>query len=138
MKKHPCHLNCIAFDASAHFPKDASNEHQYWEIVCRCGGQKFDLRLSNRKSVLAVCAGCQSPVVIYDLAYYPAAVKTAGPESFSELPDMPIRPSRIIVHYEYGVPEPDMDFNQDDISWCQVFTESTDGMLIKVFDDETC
>jgi hypothetical protein len=76
--------------------------------------------------------------VVYDLAVYPAASKTRGEEVFERLIRESGSDSPVFVRYEYGVPEPDMEFDRNDICWCQVFIEIGSGELAKVFDDETC
>jgi hypothetical protein len=76
--------------------------------------------------------------VVYDLAMYPAASKTRGAEVFEPLARESGSASPVFVRYEYGAPEPDVEFDRNDISWCQVFIETTSGSLAKVFDDETC
>ena len=86
---------------------------------------------------MAICASCQERITIYDLAFYPAAVKLEGEETFVAMDSMPVRPSQVYVCYEYGELDPDQQFDRDDICWCQIFTESQSGQLVRVFDDET-
>jgi hypothetical protein len=136
--QHPAHVCGFVRDAASGFPNDASECHHYYQIVCQCGGRDFDILVSDRQSVVAVCAACGSHVLVYDLTCYPCAVKREGAESFRPSPSIPVRPTRIFVLYEYGEPEPDMEFDPNDITWCQVFAEVADGSLVKVFDDETC
>jgi len=137
MHAYPAHLGEAVEDASGRFPENASDFHTLIALVCRCGSRTFDLLVSDRKSVVAVCEACGSKTVVYDLAFYPAAIKMPGPESFTELSGMPTRPAKIFVQYEYGPREPDMEFDRNAITWCQIFSESEIGTLVKVFDDET-
>src|SRR5689334_8447313 len=117
---YPEHLEGNAEDGSSRFPRDASEFHRYCQVVCQCGGRTFDLLVSDRRSVVAVCATCGSKILVYDLALYPAAVKIAGEETFGALKDGSFFPTAIFVMYEYGEPEPDVDFDRNDISWCRV------------------
>jgi predicted RNA-binding Zn-ribbon protein involved in translation (DUF1610 family) len=137
MLVHPSHLDDCAEDASARFPDDASDVHKHVQVVCLCGCCKFRLLQSNRESVVAVCPECGQNIVVYDLALYPAAVKLPGTELFCEMESMPIRPASVFVRYEYSEPEPDVEFDRNDITWCQIFSENEAGDLVKIFDDET-
>ena len=133
----PTHLDGCMRDASVRFPQDASELHQFVQLVCTCGGEQFDLASSDKRTVLAVCKTCEKPITVYDLALYPAAVKLSGPETFEPLCSE--RDQRaVFVMYEYGVPEPDMECNPNDITWCQVLVESSTGEIDTIFDDETC
>jgi len=73
---------------------------------------------------------------VYDLASYPTASKGKGDEWFTELDPTKEGALPIYVSYEYGEFDDDQEFDQDDITWCQVFVEMGGG-LRKVFDDET-
>jgi hypothetical protein len=137
MKMYPSHLNDCVEDASDRFLADATDVHKHYELVCSCGHRSFELFLSNRKSVMAVCSACGAHILVYDLAHYPAAVKIAGPESFSTLDSVPTHPAHVFIRYEYGEPEPDVDFDPNAITWCQIFVDAEDGNLVQVFDDET-
>jgi hypothetical protein len=97
----------------------------------------LDFRASNRKSVTAICDSCRSSVRVYDLACYPAAVKLAGDDVFGPMRNLPVQPTQLFVCYEYPEPEPDVEFDRNDISWCQIFADDGSGNLVEVFNDET-
>jgi hypothetical protein len=137
MKKYPTHLNDCVEDASIRFINDASDYHKYYQIICRCGCKLFDLLVSDKDSVIGICSECNYRIVIYDLDYYPAATKLDGEESFARMNGMPNRPSQVYALYEYGQLDADMEFDPNDISWFQLFSETKDGQLVKIFDDET-
>jgi hypothetical protein len=42
----------------------------------------------------------------------------------------------VYVSCEYGQLDEDQEFDQDDITWCQVFVEKG-GQLSRIFEDET-
>ena len=133
----PTHLNGCLRDASSRFPQDASELHRYGQLVCTCGCEQFDLVAGDKRTVFASCTKCDRRITVYDLALYPAAVKISGEETFA-----PLRSGRdqraIFVMYEYGMPEPDMEADPNDITWCQILVETSTGEVDKVFDDETC
>lgn len=137
MQRYPAHLNGCVEDASHLCAGNPSEQDTIYQVVCSCGGRLFDLLLSDKDSVVAICDACKSRIVIYDLALYPTAIKLPGIEDFSSLSVMPVRPSRIFVFYEYGALDDDQEFDRNAITWCQVFSESISGQLVKVFDDET-
>ena len=136
-RMYPVHLNDCVEDASQLFSGKASDYHKHYQIKCSCGADLFELLVSNRKSVLAKCASCGARILVYDLAFYPAAVKLTGEETFRELEGGPGFPSRIYVQYEYGLLDADEPFDRNDVTWCSIFAESIGGELRRVFDDET-
>lgn len=136
MKLYPDHLHDSVQDASARFADELSEHHKFYKLVCRCGRQAFDLWISNKASVIAMCNACSKEIIVYDRAHYPAAVKSAGQETFSPLRPEIKSPYTVFVMYEYGPLDPDQDFDRNDITWCQVFIETSSTGLIKVFDEE--
>ncbi len=136
MKQCPRHIEAYAFEATHEFSALSDKYHHYFKIVCACGCTLFRLLTSNKASVKAVCDRCSSVLPIYDLASYPAATKLGGTETYSEMFETSQTPTNVFVGYEYGELDCDQDFNQDDITWCQVFVECS-GSMIKVFDEET-
>lgn len=133
----PKHVEDSVVSAEERFSEDADEFHHYFQIVCNaCASNGFHLFLSNLDTVKAFCEMCQKEVLIYDLALYPAATKLAGDENFVELDLTKAEALPIYVSYEYGEFGDDQEFDQNDITWCQVFVEK-EGELLKVFDDET-
>lgn len=137
MIRYPSHLEDCVESASHIFSADETDLHKHYEIVCNCGSRVFNLWLSNKKSVKAECTQCSKIIVIYDLQFYPTAVKLPGDEQFSPMANQVKRPSNVFVQYEYGPPETDVPFDRNDITWCQIFACQEKGEIERVFDDET-
>ena len=133
----PKHVEHSVVSAEDKFSADIDEFHHYFQIVCNaCGSRAFHLFLSDKDTVKALGAQCEKMVLIYDLALYPAATKLKDDESFSEIDLTKAGALPIYVSYEYGGFDDDQEFDQNDITWCQVFVEKG-GELLKVFDDET-
>jgi hypothetical protein len=133
----PRNLANNIIDASHRFEGETSDFHKYYQAVCTCGGELFELFESNLQTVHAVCTACSTRLAIYDLEYYPAATKLSGPETFETMNPQCTGPSRVFVQFEYGEPEPDVEFDANDVTWCAIYTETPNGDLTKVFNDET-
>jgi hypothetical protein len=133
----PSHLQNHVLDASSAFASEVSSSHYYFKLKCLCGSTRLRLAHSRQKTVQAKCMSCRNEFTVYDLAFYPAAVKLSGKEEFQEL-DNPENYDDVFVMFEYGDSEPDVDFDENDITWCQLYVRRKDGAIAKVFDDETC
>ena len=73
---------------------------------------------------------------MYDLKFYPAAVKLKEDLERVMVVDEPVS---LYANYQYSdefLLEKDVYFDQDDISWGMAFVEKG-GELIKILDDET-
>jgi hypothetical protein len=135
---HPAHLDGFTEPASDQFFEVDSATNRHFQVVCSCDSREFLLLLSNRKSVKAICAECHAIITLYDLAFYPAAVKIRGQEEFAPLNALSDWPASVFVRFEYSEPEPDVEFDRNDITWCEILVRSRVGKLVTVFDDETC
>ncbi len=133
---YPSHLKGNVRDASVAFRAQSSETHHYYQIVCTCGGLRFRLTKSQQKTVVADCLECGRVTVVYDLQFYPAAVKLSGKEVFETIEDG-VDQAGTYIMFEYSEREPDMDFDQNDITWCQIFVLRRNGVLEQVLDDET-
>lgn len=133
----PSHLQDYVLDASSSFASDASSTHFFFKLRCTCGSTRLQLTHSRQKTVHAKCLKCPIQFTVYDLANYPAAVKLSGREEFRELDD-PADYDAVFVMFEYSEPECDVEFDENDITWCQIFVRRADGEISKIFDDETC
>jgi hypothetical protein len=136
MKYFPDHVEGFV-QRAARFDEEADDYHHYYQVVCCCGGSHFRLFLGNKKSVKAQCVACPRMPTIYDLAYYPAATKLRGSEEFLLAANEGEKTGLVYVMYEYGERDEDEPFDSNDITWCQVWLENSQGMLLKVLDDET-
>jgi hypothetical protein len=133
----PKHVENSVVKADDQFPKFADDFHHYFQIVCNsCGGRLFRLFVGDKRTVNAVCEACRVNVLVYDLERYPAATKTTGEETFSENQWTTRTALPVFVGYEYGEFDDDQEFDQNDITWCQIFVLH-EGSLVVVFDDET-
>jgi hypothetical protein len=100
----------------------------------------FQVSLSAEPMAIAHCKKCRRNIKVYDLSQYPSA-SVSPHRSELKLVDQ-VHPSLgdnypVFVMYEYPEPEDDVDYDNNDISWCQVFIGSSTENLIKVLDDET-
>ena len=134
----PDHVRGFAVSASHRAPFQVDNWHHFYQIVCRCGSPLFQLYVSNKDSVKAQCAECNTEIVLYDLTKYPASAKLPGPEEFQQFKFKDeVNAKTVFVMYEYSMPEEDVEFNQNDITWFALWVENRDGNLELIIDDET-
>lgn len=132
MTTHPRHLTDWVESADINqFRSDADEFHHYFKLRCKCGADSFELFKSDKHTVRARCQTCAREVTVYDLAYYPAATKLAGSESFRL-----VGAGKVYMMYEYGEAEDDEVFNPDDITWCQIWLGRQSDLEL-VLDDET-
>jgi hypothetical protein len=96
----------------------------------------FTLFESSHHSVRAECVICREPVLVYDLALYPAASKRTGLERYQPM-NVQSSPSHVFLAFEYGEIDEGEEFDANDITWFQAYIETSEGELVKVFDDET-
>jgi hypothetical protein len=135
MKKCPSHIECHAVPASDTFSESADAFHHYFQVVCSCGSILFVLLMGSLRSVHAICHKCRSMICLYDLSKYPTATKEKGEEVF-KVHALTMEGKAIYVGYEYGELDDDQEFDQDDISWFELFVE-TNGKPLRVFSDES-
>jgi hypothetical protein len=136
--KAPSHIKDFVKDASHLFERNADDSHFYYQVRCACGGQLFNWRKTDKPTVSARCCSCGQVIVVYDVSLYLAATPGKGPENAVAVR----HPSgedclKIFAMYEYGELDSDQTFDENDISWCQIFIEDTAGMRVKILDDET-
>jgi len=126
-------------DPSAFLAYECDEYALCYSVTCSCGCDEFRICLSAVPSVFAHCTECGNVLTIYDVRLYPAA--TPG----SDTTDSSDRFSQgghevfsVYVVYEYGELDEDESFNQDDITWCEVyaFVKGT-GTTVRVLSDET-
>ncbi|MBP3610799.1 MAG: hypothetical protein J6J42_10760 [Lachnospiraceae bacterium] len=107
-----------------------------YKLKCTCTCDKFIVYQDEHPSVFAECNNCGKKITVYDLAYYPAAVKL---EKNLLLKKTTRKAVYVYVNYEYDdefLYENDVDFNANDITWAKVFIANDNG-LKKILDDET-
>lgn len=120
-----------------------AEDNSLHKIKCTCGNIKFQVYCDPNPTVKAVCPKCGQEIIIYDLIYYPAAVKCPKDDDVFVLEEHNgITEFEVYTVFEY-VPEeweelskdPDYRFN-DDITWCWVYIKCSDE-IINIVDDET-
>ena len=107
-----------------------------YKLKCKCDCKKFILYKDKHPSVFAKCSNCEEWITIYDLKYYPSAVKI---KKEMPLEHINLEAAFVYVNYEYDdefLYEEDVDFNIDDITWGRAFMLN-DNELVKILDDET-
>lgn len=75
-------------------------------------------------------------ITVYDLQYYPSAVKLDGDGNFDKVVENPVP---VYMNYEYSdefMFEDDVMFDENDITWAKVFI-ADNGKLRMILDDET-
>lgn len=135
---YPDHLAGIVLRAPESLVQEYGSTKSVLQLRCVCGSRLFGLFISNKRTVHAVCHQCGERAVVYDLEHYPAAIKIPGIEYFEPLKLQAVRPSPVIVVIEYPEPEPDIAFDKNDITWCTILTPDENGLMQRVFSDETC
>ena len=137
MKRYPEHVEGFVESASDRFLEQRSDYHYYYKLVCSCGRQEFESSIGTKLTVIAQCKACQKKLTVYDLSCYPAASKAAGVEKFRRLGFPSHNMGMVYVMYEYGEQDEDEPFDRNDITWCRVWIENSQGILRLVLDDET-
>ena len=97
-----------------------------------CGN--FNVYIDEHPTAIIKCCSCDNEIIVYELSYYPAAIKLQGSCELSKITSGVFDSFEICVKYEY----PDDYENADDISWCTVWIyNEAEKRLITVIDDET-
>ncbi len=117
--------------------KNYETENSFvYKLRCTCGCNKFIVYQDQHPSIFAECINCNQMITIYDLDYYPSAIKLK--KNFN-LIKIDIEPVWVYVNYEYSdeyLYEEDVEFDADDITWGKVFIANKNE-LKKILDDET-
>lgn len=107
-----------------------------YKIKCTCDSVNFIVYQDAHPSIFAKCCCCKKNITIYDLAYYPAAVKLR--KNF-EIKEVDKNPVLVYANYEYNdefLFEEDVQCDENGVTWGKVFIRKGDK-LIKILDDET-
>ena len=89
-----------------------------------------------KEKIANQCANCGKVITVYDLAYYPSAVKLKKDFNLIKVDDSPVC---VYVNYEYDdeyLYEEDVEFDANDVTWGKVFI-ANNNELKKILDDET-
>ena len=107
-----------------------------YKLKCTCDCDKFIVYQDEHPSVFAKCNYCEKMITVYDLKYYPSAVKLNKDYTLKKLYEHAVL---VYMNYEYDdefMFEEDIEFDTEDITWGKVFVLN-DNQLIKILDDET-
>ena len=113
-----------------------------YEINCSCGGKEFVVYKNSEPKMIASCTSCGNQITLYDLIEYPCATTTArDPE---EALEKVINKSNdkfnaaIIIQYSDEFAFDDERFDENVITWCQIFLYDIVNLQpIMIVDDET-
>lgn len=112
-----------------------------YEISCSCGCKEFVVYKNSEPKVMAYCASCGKQITLYDLIEYPCATTAGNREE--ELVKVINKNNdkfnvAIIIQYSDEFAFDDEEFDENDITWCQIFLYDTVNMQsIMIVDDET-
>lgn len=143
-KSAPVHIKnyCVVDNADKiykHLVKEYEDENHFvHKVKCSCCNTKFEVYIDEHPTVMIKCAECNKEIIVYDLDYYPAAIKLDDKLQMKQVSYQ--NNSIFIVYsiYEYGDLDVDVEFDENSISWCTVFIkDSENNILIKLIDDET-
>ncbi|MGN0402832.1 MAG: hypothetical protein ACI4HQ_11340 [Acetatifactor sp.] len=112
-----------------------------YEIRCDCGCKEFVVYKNSEPKVIASCTSCGNIITLYDLIEYPCATTARDPEE--ELEKI-INKSNdkfnvaIIIQYSDQFAFDDERFDENDITWCQIYLYDIAHLQsIMIVDDET-
>lgn len=113
--------------------------HLPYLVKCKCGCEELEIMTNPEPMVIAKCPKCGENITIYNLRYYPAAalIPHTGEETVY------ISPAEdnifnICVVYEYPELEEDEEFNQNDITWCEIYGFGLKSKKVfQIISDET-
>lgn len=112
-----------------------------YEIRCSCGGEEFVVYKNSEPKVIASCITCANKITVYDLIEYPCAVTARDPEE--ELEKVSNKGNdkfnvAMIIQYSDQFAFDDVRFDENDITWCQIFIYDIVNLRpIMIIDDET-
>lgn len=111
-----------------------------YEVKCTCGNREFKVYENLEPKVEIECTKCGNRIIVYDLDYYTCAEKYN--EEKLNLYTSPYGDNffNVCVIYEYSDEFSflDKNFDNNDITWCEVFIYGVDSKKVyKILDDET-
>lgn len=143
-KKAPLHIKafCTVDNEDETYKKLVAeyedNNHFVYKAQCSCSNTTFRVYTDEHPTVLIRCIKCNKEITVYDLQYYPAAVKLDDEAKMKQISFQQNSAFYVYPIYEYGDFDEDMGFDENDISWCVVFIRDVkESTLIKIIDDET-
>lgn len=137
---------CVEIDEKSAFymiKQDYSDDFAYtYKIKCLCGCSIFEIFTDRHPTAEAVCTNCGKRITVYDLKYYPNAIKLSEDFEMKKYLSVETGQSKfeICALYEYS---DEFDFNSEffdrnDITGFSLFAfDETTSDIILVLDDET-
>lgn len=110
-----------------------------YKIKCTCGCNSFTVYKDEHPSITAKCQDCRRTICIYDLKYYPCAVKLNHDYETYPISINQHEIFSVYVIYEYSDEfeiEDDVAYDPNDIVWARAFVRY-DDILEEILDDET-
>lgn len=112
-----------------------------YEISCSCGNKEFVVYKNSEPKVIASCTSCGNQITLYDLIEYPCAVVVRDTE---EALEKVVNNNNdkfnvaIIIQYSDEFALDDDEFDEDAITWCQIYLyDVVNSQPIMIVDDET-
>ena len=120
--------------------KEYKDEYTFiYKVKCSCSETKFKVYKDRHPTISIQCSNCLKDIIVYDLKFYPAAVKLNKDFIKQQIILDDNEFFEVYVIYEYDDEfeiEDDVEFDPNDISWATVFIKS-DKSYFKILDDET-
>ena len=124
------------------FDNDIDGQFTFaYEVRCSCGNNTFVIYKNSEPKVIASCESCEETITLYDLIEYPCAVTFRKNEDL--LKKVAIENNdkfnvAIIFEYSDEFSLDDEGFDEDAITWCQIYLyDVTNLRSILIVDDET-
>lgn len=141
----PCHIKKYAKQIQGEnkfFSDGIYGEFTFaYEINCSCGGKEFVVYKNSEPKVTAFCTSCGNQIAIYDLIEYPCATTARDPE---EALEKVVNKGNdkfniaFILQYSDQFDFDDQRFDENDITWCQIFLyDIVNLQSVMIVDDET-
>ena len=109
-----------------------------FKVKCTCENDGFFVYKDKHPTVELDCPVCNENISVYDLKYYPCAVKLNEDYVLDKVSNDLYC---VYVAFEYSnefEEEDDVEFDINDISWCYVYVKNiTTNELIELVNDET-
>lgn len=112
-----------------------------YELSCTCGCIDFKIYKTKEPMVTAQCTNCKKEIIVYDLEQYPAAT------TYRPLDDILVQVEDngrnvfsvgIIFEYSDEFDFDDKEFDENDLSWCQIYLhDKLQSKSFCIVDDET-
>ena len=133
----PCHIieYCYKDDTDDFFLdlcKHYETENSFvYKLRCTGGCNRFIVYQDKHPSIFAECVNCGKIIIVYDLEYYPSAVKLKKDFNLIKVQEEPVL---VYVNYEYDdeyLYEFDVEFDANDVTWGKVFIANNNELSLR-------